>query len=177
MSRFVTTTFPAPVLVFLVFITGSIASAQDMPRILLGLAVIEAEAPALSFETVAERADAAFAVLDSDESLTLDTTELRAWRDGFTPGADEAALTVVAEIDPSDILALLDANGDKTVTPSEARALALYDAALLDVDVDGTINIEERSAEHPSGLAVWAARPCLEFGIGEGMLLGAFCGK
>jgi hypothetical protein len=163
--------------VALTIVTCGVSNAQDRSRTIIGFIVIEPGTLSLTYDSVVERSDATFTEFDADDSLGLSDVEIREWRDELSPGAHETALKSLVEISPDDLLALLDANGDGAVTRNEARALALYDSALLDADSDGVIGEAERRQQQLSGLSVWAERPCLEFGMAEGMLLGAFCGK
>ncbi len=69
-----------------------------------------------------------------------------------------------------------DHDNDKAISLPEFRALSLYDFSVHDIDGSGTLSSEE-IAVWQSTPVLWAARPCLKFGVAEGMLLGAFCGK
>ncbi len=150
--------------------------AREDVRLPFGFVLIETDSVPVSIETVSAQADDVFAGMDVDGDGRIDLAELKAWRNATQARDGEDVLALLLDMDAKGMLQGADHNGDEILTPTEVRALAFYDFAVHDADGDGVLISEELATWQPT-LLQWASRPCLEFGIGEGMLLGAFCGK
>ena len=148
----------------------------DAVRVPVGLALIEAESAPVSYDAVSKEAANAFAVMDIDGDGKVELGELKAWRNNIEVRDGEDLLKTLLGLGSERLMQSVDHNGDKAISLPEARALALYDFSVHDADNSGALVSDELDEWQPT-LVQWAARPCLKFGVGEGMLVGAFCGK
>ena len=74
------------------------------------------------------------------------------------------------------MLTVADHDADGSLTSAEMRALSVYDLIARDADRIEMLDEQEFDGSQPE-LVQWASRPCLEFGVAEGMLLDGFCGQ
>lgn len=148
----------------------------DAVRLPVGLALIEVDSAPVSYDAVSEEAANAFAAMDIDGNGKVKLGELKAWRGTLEVRDGEDLLTTLLGLGSERLMQSVAHNGDKAISLQEARALALYDFSVHDADNNGTLVSDELGEWQPT-LVQWAAAPCLKFGVREGMLLGAFCGK
>ena len=145
-------------------------------RLPIGLALIESGSEPFPFGSVSEAAESSFMSMDADADKRIELEELRTWRHTIEVRSGEDALDTLLKLGSERLMQSADHDNDKTISLPEFRALSLYDFGVHDTDGSGTLSSDEIAAWQPT-LVLWAARPCLKFGAGEGMLLGAFCGK
>ncbi|OUD08486.1 hypothetical protein BVC71_13380 [Marivivens niveibacter] len=165
------------ILILKLAVTSALAqqSARDI-RLPIGLTLLDPGSAPISFNIVSEAAKSAFASMDADADKRINIDELRNWRNTVEVRSGEDQLGTLLKLGSERLMQSADHDNDKAISLPEFRALSLYDFNVHDKDGNSTLSSDETATWQPT-LVIWAARPCLKFGVGEGMLLGAFCGK
>lgn len=145
-------------------------------RLPIGLTLIEPGSVTIPFGTVSEATENTFEAMDEDGDRMIDIDELRNWRNAIEVRDGEDELDTLLKLGSERLMQSADRDNDKAISLPEFRALTLYDFSVHDKDGSGTLSSDETAAWQSTPV-LWAARPCVKFGVGEGMLLGAFCGK